>query len=179
MLETDFVVSVITGRQWKKMKVIGDKEDKNLLSNDRTSHIIYCVVGWEGVYHNSLLVLSEFHIMNSSPSQLPFTQYLPLTPCIIPPKKPPQWTEKRKHLAPPSFPSCQHLFIHASDMGSCVVSFSIPCCPVSPTWKCSLQWVIGVIQGLWPLTHNHHWTLTEIPLRYPAVALCHGDPAAP
>lgn len=45
-------------------------------------------------------------------------------------------------------------------------------------WKCSLQWVIRVVQGLWLLLHSGYWTLTGNSLRYPVVALCHGCPAA-
>ena len=36
---------------------------------------------------------------------------------------------------------------------------------------------IGLVQGLWLLLHNQYWVLTGTPLRFPAVALCHGDPA--
>lgn len=62
MLETDFVVSVITGRQRKKIKVIGDKEDKNLLSKDRTSHIIYRVGGMWGGCECIIILFGSFGI---------------------------------------------------------------------------------------------------------------------
>ena len=31
-------------------------------------------------------------------------------------------------------------------------------------------------QGLWLLLHHQYWTLTEMPLRYPAVGLNHRNP---
>ena len=31
--------------------------------------------------------------------------------------------------------------------------------------KCSFQWVVGLVQGLWLLVHHQHWVLTESPLR--------------
>ena len=58
------------------------------------------------------------------------------------------------------------------------VSHSISLCPHIFTCKCSLQWVIGLVWGLWLLLHYQSWILTKSPLGYPAVALCHEDPAA-
>ena len=34
------------------------------------------------------------------------------------------------------------------------------------------------VGGIWLLGHHQYWTLTKVPLRYPAVASSHGDPAA-
>ena len=34
------------------------------------------------------------------------------------------------------------------------------------------------VQGLWLLLHCQYWILSQVPLRCPAVALCHGDPTA-
>ena len=42
----------------------------------------------------------------------------------------------------------------------------------------SLQCITGLVQGLWLLLHHQYWILTRTPLRYPVVAMCHGDPAA-
>lgn len=46
------------------------------------------------------------------------------------------------------------------------------------TCKCSLQRVIGLVRGLWFLLHHQYWALTGTPLRFPVVALCHGDTGA-
>lgn len=46
------------------------------------------------------------------------------------------------------------------------------------TYKCSLQWVVGLVWGPWLLEHYQYWMPTGSFLRYPVVALCHGDPAA-
>lgn len=37
--------------------------------------------------------------------------------------------------------------------------------PKSFTWKCWLQWVIGLVRGLRLLPHCHYWILMRIPLR--------------
>lgn len=37
---------------------------------------------------------------------------------------------------------------------------------------------VGLAQDFWPLSHNHHWTLTETPARYPAGTPSHVDPVA-
>jgi len=58
------------------------------------------------------------------------------------------------------------------------VSHSRPFHPNSFTYKRSLQWVTGLVQGLWLLLHYQYWIFTETPLGYPAIVLCHGDPAA-
>lgn len=42
----------------------------------------------------------------------------------------------------------------------------------------SLQWVIDLAQGLWHLLQYQYWMLSETPLGYSVVALCHGDPEA-
>lgn len=34
-----------------------------------------------------------------------------------------------------------------------------------------------MVRGLWFLLHYQYWVLTESPLGYPVVVLCHGDPA--
>lgn len=39
--------------------------------------------------------------------------------------------------------------------------------------QCSLQWAIGLLQGLWFLLHYQYWILTGTPLGYPVVPLCH------
>ena len=57
---------------------------------------------------------------------------------------------------------------------SCSVSHSIPFCPHFFACKCSLQWVIGLVWGLWLLLHYQYWILIRTPL---GVALYHGDPA--
>lgn len=35
---------------------------------------------------------------------------------------------------------------------------------------------VGLIQGLWLLLLYQYWNLPGMPLRYPVIALCHGDP---
>ena len=42
--------------------------------------------------------------------------------------------------------------------------------------KCSLQWLIGLVGGLWLLLLYQYWNLTGTPFRYSVVTLCHGDP---
>ena len=37
---------------------------------------------------------------------------------------------------------------------------------------------LGVVRYLWLLLSYQYQTITRTPLRYPVVALCHGDPAA-
>lgn len=55
------------------------------------------------------------------------------------------------------------------------VSHIIPFCPYFFTWKCSLQWLIGLVWSLWLLLFYQYRNLTEKPLRYPVVTLCHRD----
>jgi hypothetical protein len=57
------------------------------------------------------------------------------------------------------------------------VSHSIFLCPHIVTCKYSLQWVTGLVQGLWLLWHHQYWIFTGTPPRY-LVFLCHGDSAA-
>lgn len=45
------------------------------------------------------------------------------------------------------------------------------------TCKCSLQWVLDLVQGLCLLWQHQYWILIWTP-SYPAAALCHGDSAA-
>jgi hypothetical protein len=47
------------------------------------------------------------------------------------------------------------------------LSYNILVCPNSSTCKCSLQWVIDLVQGLWFLLHYQYWSLPWTPLRYP------------
>jgi hypothetical protein len=55
------------------------------------------------------------------------------------------------------------------------VSYSIPFAHTFVARKCLLQWVIGLVQGLWLLLLFPYWNLPVSPLRYPVIALCHGD----
>lgn len=55
-----------------------------------------------------------------------------------------------------------------------IATVSIPSCLHIFTCKCSLQWVIGLVLGLWLLSHHQYWTLARIPPRYPVAALCPG-----
>lgn len=64
------------------------------------------------------------------------------------------------------------ILVHGDPQCHTVYSF----CPISPTTKCSLQWVI---QDLWFLPHHHHWAgplskLLSDTLPY-LIALNHGD----
>lgn len=52
-----------------------------------------------------------------------------------------------------------------------------PFCPCTFNWKCSLQRIIDLVRSLWFLLHIWCWALTETPLGYPIVALCHGSAA--
>jgi hypothetical protein len=58
------------------------------------------------------------------------------------------------------------------------VSHSTPFCAHIFTCKCSLQGIIGLVQGLRLLLRCRHWILTGTPLGCLVIALCHGDPAA-
>lgn len=49
------------------------------------------------------------------------------------------------------------------------VSHSIPFCPCFFSYKCSLQWLFGLVWGLWLLLYYQYWILTKTPL---------GDPVA-
>lgn len=51
------------------------------------------------------------------------------------------------------------------------VSHGIPFYPYFPACKCSLQWLVGLLGGLWCLLHCHYWNLTGTTLRYPVVSL--------
>jgi hypothetical protein len=57
------------------------------------------------------------------------------------------------------------------------MSHNIPLCPYIFTCKCSLQWVIGLVWGLWLLWHHSYLILMRLPRSYPVVTLCHGGPA--
>lgn len=57
-----------------------------------------------------------------------------------------------------------------SSLGGCSVPCSRPFCPNSFSYKCPLQWIVGLVQGLWLLLHHHSWTLVENPLGNPADA---------
>lgn len=62
--------------------------------------------------------------------------------------------------------------------GSCSVSCSLPFCTNSFTCKGSLQWVIGLVPGLWLLLlHYQFLILARTLLRYTVIALSCGDPA--
>ena len=52
--------------------------------------------------------------------------------------------------------------------------------PNSSSCKCSLQWTFGHWFDSKPLAllYHQYWILPRMHLRYPVVALCHGDPAA-
>jgi hypothetical protein len=51
------------------------------------------------------------------------------------------------------------------------VSHSISLCLHIFTCKRSLQWVTGLVLGLWLLWHHHYWNLTGTPPGYPVVAV--------
>lgn len=58
------------------------------------------------------------------------------------------------------------------------VSYSMPFYPNFFAGKCSLQAIIGLVQGLWILLlylRFHEWNLTGTPFGYSVVALYHGD----
>ena len=68
-----------------------------------------------------------------------------------------------------------NIAIYCSDTGVCSASRSIMLNQPSPnnfTCDCSLQWVVGLVQGLWLLLPCQFGALTET-RRYLAVALSH------
>lgn len=77
------------------------------------------------------------------------------------------------HSVPPSFLPLHHVFTHRRGTGSWSVSHNILFGPNSFTCRCSLHFVIGLVQGFRLLLHHQYWTLIETALRYPAVALNH------
>ena len=58
------------------------------------------------------------------------------------------------------------------------VSYSTPFCSNGFTCKCALLWITGLVWGLWLPPYYQYWILTKTPLRYTAIALCHGNPGA-
>lgn len=115
--------------------------------------LTYFFVDSLGISHNA----PQFHSSSS-------LSYLPLIPEVSPSKenlkksksKTSKQTKGEKNpFAPPSFLRLQHLFIYPSGTGSPGVSHSTPFCTISFTFKCSLQQVIGLLQGLWFLVLHH------------------------
>lgn len=87
--------------------------------------------------------------------------------------------EKQIHVTPPLFPPLYHIILYCGGIGSCDVSHSVPFCSSSFSCTCSLQWDIGLVQGLWLLlVHHQYWTLTDTPLGCPVIALSHRGPTA-
>ena len=78
------------------------------------------------------------------------------------------------HLPIPSYLPSTFVEVIISDN----VYHSIPFYPYFFTCKCSLQWVTGLVWGLWLLLHYQYLILIGTPLGYPVVVLCHGDSAA-
>ena len=130
----------------------------------------------------------EFHIKHPNISHIAFFPYHPLTP--LTPTKRKQNTvkkqaskQKQKQPLPNQnnnifasfFHPAQHLSIHPGGTGGFSVSYSTPRSPFTFTSTHSLQWITGLVQGLWFLIHHHHWVLIETPLGYPVV-LSRGDP---
>lgn len=110
------------------------------------------------VCKNILLIFPEHHI-NFNPI------HLPIPPCPL------------STLA--AFPIQNKQNKTKPSCGSCVGSRWGPTAnPKSFTWKCWLQWVIGLVRGFWLSLHCQYWILTGISLKDSVVALCHGDPDA-
>lgn len=78
---------------------------------------------------------------------------------------------------PLSFWPLHRMFVHHCGIENCGISHSIPLCPNSFTYKFPLQWVVGLLQGLWLLIPHWYWILTETLLEYPAVAQSLPSPA--
>jgi hypothetical protein len=97
------------------------------------------------------LILCEFHIMHSNPTHLPSSQ-----PCNLPTKR--KISYCRRH----SVTMCPIVY---------PLSIHFAC-------KCSLQRAICLFEGFWLLLCYQYCMLIGIPLRYPVVTMCHGDPAA-
>ena len=110
----------------------------------------------------------EFHIMYSNPIHLPVSPYVPstLTTSFLQKETKQNKTKNKINKKQTS----QH--------GSCSTSRFGPntLCPKIFSCKCSLQWVISLVQYLWLLLHYQYRILTGTPLGYPVVGLCHEDP---
>lgn len=76
-----------------------------------------------------------------------------------------------------TFLNFHHLFFHLSGIGSCGASYSITFCPNSLLSQMSIVMSYWSVSGsdFWH-TINKYLTLTKTSLRYPTVALSHGDP---
>ena len=101
-------------------------------------------------YHNSFWFFENFTSCNLIPLTSEFLHVCPSPPAVCPLKEHlPKLIKNKintKHL-PLSF---QHLFIHPSGTRSCFGGHTVYCFVQSaPSAKCSLQWVIGLSQGLW------------------------------
>ena len=104
----------------------------------------------------------NFPSCTTIPTHLPVLSYPPLPwQPPPPPKKRKQWQQKQ---------SCHE---------SCSVS-QFTHYPNSSACKWSLQWTFGHWCESKPLAllYHQYWILPRMHLRYPVVALCHGDPAA-
>ena len=82
------------------------------------------------------------------------------------------------HSDPRSFLHLHHTFVCLSDIGSCSISHSLIFSPYKFTYKCSLQGVIVLIQGLWLQLQHQYWIFTYTPLWYHIVDQSHGDPVS-
>lgn len=129
-------------------------------SRSHLSYLFVCL-DWLIDWLTDWLIHCEFH-MHPSPSQL-------LPPCICPLLLQPlsTTTENKKQS------TAKHRITEAVVCHS--VSHSIPL-PPHITCKGSVQWLIGLLQGLWLLWYHQSWVLTGTPPSYPVVPLCHGDP---
>lgn len=121
------------------------------------------------IKYNSLLVFWEFHIIHPNPTQLPVFPYLPLIPVAsLPKRNTPQTNSKQNtsflHLS--CFSNISPLVLAALEL-RCVTHsvFNQPHPQISMAMSPRF--------GSRPL-HRHPWTLTEAPLGYPTIALCHG-----
>lgn len=120
--------------------------------------------------HNSLSLLWKFHIMDPNPAHLPVLSYLPLNPAWCTPKLDKK-QNKKTHLMSPSF---QHFFMHPIGIRVAACNAVYPFWPNSPSCKMFPAVSHGLVQSPWLLVHHHHWSLIEMPRRYPIVAKSHG-----
>lgn len=112
--------------------------------------------------------LCEFRIMHHKPTHLAIPPYLACALVTYP--HPPL----KYHWNPAN--QKPHLTAKAAVCHS--VSHGVTLYPYSFTCKHSLEWIAGLVRGLWLLPPCQHWIPTGTLLAHTFVSQHHGDPAA-
>ena len=105
-----------------------------------------------------LLICLKFHIIDPNPNHFSVLPHPSSTLKALSP-------QNNFFFCTPSFPPLDHILICWSCIGDAVFYAIYPFVQSSFPYKWSLQWVVGLVQGLWLLVHHQYWTLTETSLR--------------